>query len=68
MAQILSKDNSHLPIAEIMLLFGFFIIYFIEEVVDYLCVARTDATESLVVTPENGSCLEIQQSSRTYER
>ena len=68
MADILSSDNAHLPLAEIMLMLGFFIIYFIEELVDYMCVENTDAPESLDVKPENINCLEIQQNPRTYER
>ena len=36
-AQILSKGYEHIPLAEIMLMIGFFLIYFIEEFVHAWC-------------------------------
>ena len=39
-AELLSEKNKHIPLAEIMFVIGFLVIYFIEEVVDYACVKR----------------------------
>ena len=36
-AQILPEGQEHIPLAEIMLMIGFFLIYFIEEFVHALC-------------------------------
>ena len=46
-AKILSEKNQHIPLAEIMFVIGFLVIYFIEEVVDYACVKRPVANDGI---------------------
>lgn len=54
-AAILPEGNKHIPIAEIILTIGFFLIYFIEEFVHFLCDSelhgsdRDHAVEKCVV-------------------
>ena len=54
-ADILPEGNDHMPIAEIILMCWFFLIYFIEELVHFMCDnelhgdARDAAVEKCVV-------------------
>ena len=51
-ADILTEDTKQIPLAEIMLMTGFFLIYFIEEFVHCLCDAQlhseNDGEEEIV--------------------
>ena len=68
MSHILPEDSKNVPLAEIIFMIGFFIIYFIEEVVDYFFVFKPDTKDNVENKPEVGTCLEIQQKPKTFER
>ena len=48
-SSILSGGNEHIPLAEIILMVGFFLIYFTEEFVHSLCDAKLDADHDVAI-------------------
>ena len=70
MSQILSENNKHVPLAEIMIMIGFFIIYFIEELVDYYWIrkANNSSKNSLENMETKSGCLDATKPPKTYER
>ena len=70
MSQILSENNKHIPLAEIMIMIGFFIIYFIEELVDYYWIRKANKTRKDCLEPmdNKSGCLDTTKAPKTYER
>ena len=64
-AELLSEKNKHIPLAEIMFVIGFLVIYFIEEVVDYACVKRPMAKD-VVDKPTNKDVETSLQPNENY--
>ena len=70
MSQILSENNKHIPLAEIMIMIGFFIIYFIEELVDYYWIrkANNSSKDCLERMDDKSGCLDTTKAPKIYER
>ena len=64
-SELLSENNKHIPLAEIMFLIGFLVIYFIEEVVDYACLKRPVAKDG-VDKPANKDVETSLQPNENY--
>ena len=70
MSHILSENNKHVPLAEIMIMIGFFIIYFIEELVDYYWIRKANITinDCLESIDDKTGCLDTTKPPKTFER
>ena len=64
-AELLSEKNKHIPLAEIMFVIGFLVIYFIEEVVDYASLKRPMAKDG-VDKPANKDVETSVQPNENY--
>ena len=70
MSQILSENNKHVPLAEITIMIGFFIIYLIEELVDYYWIRKSNDIIDKHMEDIDGktACLDMTQAPKTFER
>ena len=70
MSQILSENIKHVPLAEITIMIGFFIIYLIEELVDYYWIRKSNNMQDEHLEDMDGktTCLDITQAPKTFER